>query len=161
MCTTSSAQRTQVFHHALTYAKRSLKSITNNAWILSTRLLDHIGQNLQHDFQGYVHWGKLLAVEGSHCRMKGPTDRLNLLRISFPLLFISFQVRNFAAQALLYLDCHHKAIDRETSLCSAAEEKTKMQSDQGRLVLNISSAKPQTTYVSVLQCVRAIVSNSS
>ena len=80
----------------------------------------------------------------------------------FLLLLIAFQVRIVHQEAPLYLESDHEATDPKTSLRSAAQQNTQTQSDPAKLFLLISSAVQQcATHVPVLQCLTAIVINSS
>ena len=115
------------------------------------------------NFKGYLHWGKVLAVEGSGCTIKWQTDKKpssHSFTDVFLTAFHSIPSSDSTSEAPLYPESDHKVTDPKTSLRSAAQENTQTQSDPARFFLLISSATQRTTHLPVLQCLTAIMINS-
>ena len=116
-----------------------------------------------HNFKGYLHWGKVLVVEGSECTIKWQTDKKpssHSITDVFLTAFHSIPSLDSASEAPLYPESDHEATDPKTSLRSAAQENTQAQSDPARFFLLISTAIQRATHLPVLQCQTAIVINS-
>ena len=108
-----------------------------------------------HNFKGYMHWGKVLAVEGSECTIKWQTDKKPIshsITDVFLTAFHSIPSSDSASEAPLHPESDHEATDPKTSLHLAAQENTQTQSDPARFFLLISSAIQRATQVPVLQC---------
>ena len=116
-----------------------------------------------HNFKGYLHWGKVLTVEGSECTIKWQTYKKpssHSITNVFLTAFHSIPSSDIASKAPLYPESDHEATDPKMSLCSAAQENTQTQSDPARFFLLISSAIQRATHLPVLHCLTAIVINS-
>ena len=116
-----------------------------------------------HNFKGYLHWGKVLVVEGSECTIKWQTEKKpssHSITDVFLTAFHSIPSSDSASEAPLYPESDHEATDQKTSLRSAAQQNTQPQGVPAKLFLLISSAVQRATHVPVLQCLTAIVINS-
>ena len=114
-----------------------------------------------HNFKG---WDKVLAVEGSECTIKWQTEKKagsHCITDVFLTDFHSIPSSDSASEAPLYLESEDEATDPKTSLLSAAQQNTQTQSDPAKLFLLISSEVPRANHLAVLQCLTAIVINSS
>ena len=117
----------------------------------------------RHNFKGCLHWGKVLAVEGSECTIKWQTDKEPSSHSStdvFLTAFHSIPSSDGVSEAPLYLESDHEATDRKTSLRSAAQQTNPTQSDPANLFLLVSCALQRANHVPVLRCLPAIVINS-
>ena len=86
-----------------------------------------------HNFKG---WGKVLAMEGSECTIKWQTEKKpssNSITDVFLTAFHSIPTSDSASEAALYPESDHEATDPKTSLRSAAQQNTQMQSDPAKL----------------------------
>ena len=113
-----------------------------------------------HNFKGYLHWGRVLAVQGSECTFKWQTEKKpssHSITDVFLTAFHSIPSSDSASEAPLYPESDHETTDPKTSLCSAAQQNTQTQSDPAKIFLLISSAVQRATHVPVLQCLTAIV----
>ena len=116
-----------------------------------------------HNFKGYLHWSKVLAVEGSECPIKWQTEKKpssHSITDVFLTAFHSIPSSDGASEAPLYPESDHEATDPKTSLRSAAQQNTQTQIDPAELFRLISSAVQHAIHVPVLQCLTAIVTNS-
>ena len=80
-----------------------------------------------HNFNGYLHWDKVLAVEGSECMIKWQTEKkASSYSITdvFLTAFHSIPSSDSASEAPLYPESDHEATDPKTSLRSAAQQNT-------------------------------------
>ena len=72
-----------------------------------------------HNFKGYLHWGKVLAVEGSECTIKWQTDKkpsYHSITDMFLPAFHSIPSSDGASEAPLYPESDHEATDSRTPL---------------------------------------------
>ena len=100
--------------------------------------------------KGYVHWGKVLAVEGYECTIKRQTDKkpsshsiadVLLTRVGAWAAFHSIPSSDSASQAPLYPGSDHEATDPKTSLRSAAQVNTQPGTSQSREALYINKKR--------------------
>ena len=91
-----------------------------------------------------LHWGKVLAVEGSECMIKWQTDKkpsshsiadVFLTEAGAWAAFHSIPSSDSASEAPLYPDSDHEATDPKTSLHSAAQVNTQPGTLQSREAL--------------------------
>ena len=103
--------------------------------------------HLRSGDKGYLHWGKVLAVEGSECTIKWQTDKkpsshsiadVFLTEAAAWAAFHSISSSDGASEAPLYPDSDHEATDPKTSLRSAAQMNTQPGTSQS----------PETLYIS-------------
>ena len=89
--------------------------------------------HLQSGDKGYLHWSKVLAVEGFECAIKWQTDKkpsshsiadVFLTKVVAWAAFHSVPSSDSALEAPLNPDSDHKATDPKTSLRSAAQMNT-------------------------------------
>ena len=116
-----------------------------------------------YNFKSYLHWDKVLAVEGSECTIKWQTEKKpssDSITDVFLTVFDGIPSSDSASKAPLYLEFDHEATDPKTSLRSAALQNTQTQSNPAKLFLLISSAVECATHVSVLQCQTPTMVNS-
>ena len=89
-----------------------------------------------HNFKGYLHWSKVLAVEGSECTIKWQTKKKpssHSITDVFLTAFHSIPSSDGASEAPLYPESDHEATDPKTSLRSAAQQNTQTQIDPADL----------------------------
>ena len=103
--------------------------------------------HLRSGDKGYLHWVKVLAVEGSECRIKWQTDKkpsshsitdVLLTEAAAWTAFHSIPSPDSASEAPLYPESDHEATDPKMSLCSAAQENTQPGTLQSRETLSIN-----------------------
>ena len=83
------------------------------------------GQGL--NFNSYLHWGKVVAVEGPQCTIKWPTDKKPSSHSIRDVSFTAFDrilSLDSASEAFLYSESDHEATDPKTSLLPASGEIT-------------------------------------
>ena len=97
--------------------------------------------------KGYLHWGKVLAVEGSECTIKWQTDKkpsshsiadVFLTEATAWAAFHSIPNSDTASEAPLYPDSDHEATGPKTSLRSAAQVNSQPGTSQSREALYIN-----------------------
>ena len=100
--------------------------------------------------KGYLHWGKVLAVEGSECTIKWQTDKkpsshsiadVFLTEAAAWAAFHSIPSSDSASEAPLYPDSDHEATGPKTSLRSAAQVNTQPGTSQSREALYINKKR--------------------
>ena len=100
--------------------------------------------------KGFLHWGKVLAVEGSECTIKWQTDKkpsshsiadVFLTEAAAWAAFHSIPSSDSASEAPLYPDSDHEATGPKTSLRSAAQVNTQPGTSQSREALYINKKR--------------------
>ena len=103
--------------------------------------------HLRSGDKGYLHWGKVLAVEGCECTINWQTDKkpsshsiadVFLTEAVAWAAFHSIPSSDSALEAPLYPDSDHEATDPKTSLRSAAQVNTQPGTSQSREALYIN-----------------------
>ena len=100
--------------------------------------------------KGYLHWGKVLAVEGSECTIKWHTDKkpsshsiadVVLTEAAAWAAFHSIPSCDSASEAPLYPDSDHEATGPKASLRSATQVNTQPGTSQSREALYINKKR--------------------
>ena len=100
--------------------------------------------------KGYLHWGEVLAVEGSECTVKWQTDKkanfhsiadVFLIEAAAWAAFRSIPSSDSASEAPLYPNSDHEATRSKTSLRSAAQANTPPGTSQSREALYINKKR--------------------
>ena len=102
-----------------------------------------------HNFKGYLHWGKVLAVDGSECTIKWQTDKKPSSHSITDVFLTAFH--SIPSSDSAYPESDHEATDPKISLRTAAQENTQTQSDPPRFCLLIFSAIQRATHVPVMR----------
>ena len=78
-----------------------------------------------HNLKGYLHWGKVLAVECSDCTIKWRTDKKacsNSILVVILTSFHNIPSSDSASEAPAFPESDREAIDPKTSLRSTAQD---------------------------------------